>query len=98
MVPDMNNAYDVVDGKPHLIENPSINLGIAIDIRKGETRQLLVPNIKGCENLNFFQFWSAYEQVVPRPAQANCRSATSPAPPRRSPTRAASAPTTRCRA
>ena len=63
-MPDMNNAYDVVDGKPHLIENPSINLGIAIDIRKGETRQLLVPNIKGCENLNFFQFWSAYEQVV----------------------------------
>ena len=60
----MNNAYDVVDGKPTLIENPSINLGIAIDVRKGETRQLLVPNIKGCENLNFFQFWSAYEQVV----------------------------------
>ncbi|AQX14746.1 alpha-ketoglutarate decarboxylase [Tessaracoccus lapidicaptus] len=63
-MPDMNNAYDVVDGKPTLIENPSINLGIAIDIRKGDTRQLLVPNIKGCENLNFFQFWSAYEQVV----------------------------------
>ncbi|MBB1513936.1 multifunctional oxoglutarate decarboxylase/oxoglutarate dehydrogenase thiamine pyrophosphate-binding subunit/dihydrolipoyllysine-residue succinyltransferase subunit [Tessaracoccus sp. MC1627] len=63
-LPDMNNAYDVVDGKPTLIENPGINLGIAIDVRKGETRQLLVPNIKGCENLNFFQFWSAYEQVV----------------------------------
>ena len=63
-LPDMNNAYDVVDGKPTLIENPGINLGIAIDVRKGDTRQLLVPNIKGCENLNFFQFWSAYEQVV----------------------------------
>ncbi|MHA6511670.1 multifunctional oxoglutarate decarboxylase/oxoglutarate dehydrogenase thiamine pyrophosphate-binding subunit/dihydrolipoyllysine-residue succinyltransferase subunit [Tessaracoccus sp. Z1128] len=63
-MPSMNNAYDIIDGKPNLIENPSINLGIAIDIRKGETRQLLVPNIKGCENLNFFQFWSAYESVV----------------------------------
>ncbi|AQP44554.1 multifunctional oxoglutarate decarboxylase/oxoglutarate dehydrogenase thiamine pyrophosphate-binding subunit/dihydrolipoyllysine-residue succinyltransferase subunit [Tessaracoccus flavus] len=63
-LPDMNNAYDVVDGKPNLIENPTINLGIAIDIRKGDSRQLLVPNIKGCENLNFFQFWSAYERVV----------------------------------
>ena len=63
-MPEMNNAYDVVDGKPNLIENPSINLGIAIDIKKGDTRQLLVPNIKGCENFNFFQFWSAYEQVV----------------------------------
>ncbi|MDO5678289.1 MAG: 2-oxo acid dehydrogenase subunit E2, partial [Propionibacteriaceae bacterium] len=63
-MPEMNNAYDVVDGKPNLIENPAINLGIAIDIKKGDTRQLLVPNIKGCENFNFFQFWSAYEQVV----------------------------------
>ncbi|MCG6566303.1 multifunctional oxoglutarate decarboxylase/oxoglutarate dehydrogenase thiamine pyrophosphate-binding subunit/dihydrolipoyllysine-residue succinyltransferase subunit [Tessaracoccus sp. ZS01] len=63
-MPEMNNAYDMVDGKPNLIENPSINLGIAIDIQKGDTRQLLVPNIKGCENFNFFQFWSAYEQVV----------------------------------
>ncbi len=63
-MPDMNNAYDVIDGKPNLIENPSINLGIAIDIRKGDTRQLLVPNVKDCENLNFFQFWSAYEKLV----------------------------------
>ena len=63
-LPDMNNAYTVVDGKPNLVENPAINLGIAIDLKKGDTRQLLVPNIKGCENLNFFQFWSAYEQVV----------------------------------
>nr|WP_073187073.1 multifunctional oxoglutarate decarboxylase/oxoglutarate dehydrogenase thiamine pyrophosphate-binding subunit/dihydrolipoyllysine-residue succinyltransferase subunit [Tessaracoccus bendigoensis] len=63
-LPEMNNAYTVVDGKPTLVENPSINLGIAIDLRKGDTRQLLVPNIKGCESLNFSQFWSAYEQVV----------------------------------
>ena len=65
-LPDMNNAYDVVDGKPNLVENPSINLGVAIDITKGTTRQLLVPNIKGCESLNFSQFWSAYEEVVRR--------------------------------
>ncbi|AQP47239.1 alpha-ketoglutarate decarboxylase [Tessaracoccus aquimaris] len=63
-LPDMNNAYTVVEGKPNLVENPSINLGIAIDLRKGDTRQLLVPNIKGCEKLDFFQFWSAYEQVI----------------------------------
>ena len=63
-LPEMNNAYEVVDGKPNLVENPAINLGIAIDLRKGDTRQLLVPNIKGCEELNFFQFWSAYEHVV----------------------------------
>ena len=63
--PDMNNAYDVRDGKPTLIENPAINLGIAIDLPKPDgTRQLMVPNIKGCESLNFAQFWSAYEAIV----------------------------------
>lgn len=65
--PGMNNAYDVVSGKPHLIENPSINLGIAVDLRKSDgSRQLLVPNIKGCESLNFAQFWAAYEQLIRR--------------------------------
>ena len=64
-VPTMNNAYDMIDGKPNLIESPSINIGIAIDVKKDDgTRQLLVPNIKGCESLNFAQFWAAYEEVV----------------------------------
>lgn len=64
-VPGMNHAYDMIDGKPNLIENPSINLGIAIDIKKDNgTRQLLVPNVKGCEELNFAQFWAAYEAIV----------------------------------
>jgi len=28
------------------------------------SRQLLVPNIKGAEAMDFRQFWSAYEEVV----------------------------------
>ena len=64
-IPAMNNAYDVVDGKPNLVEHPAINLGLAIDMRKPDgTRQLLVPNIKSCEELNFAQFWAAYETMV----------------------------------
>ncbi|MDO4716026.1 MAG: multifunctional oxoglutarate decarboxylase/oxoglutarate dehydrogenase thiamine pyrophosphate-binding subunit/dihydrolipoyllysine-residue succinyltransferase subunit [Propionibacteriaceae bacterium] len=64
-IPAMNNGYEVIDGKPNLVENPSINLGLAIDIKKPDgTRQLLVPNIKGCEDLNFAQFWAAYETMV----------------------------------
>ncbi len=66
-VPGMNNNYDVVDGKPTLMENPSINLGIAIDLKKDDgSRQLLVPCVKGCETLNFAQFWAAYEALVAR--------------------------------
>ncbi len=64
-VPAMNVAYEVVDGKPMLLEPDTINLGIAIDMTKPDgTRQLLVPNIRSCEQLTFGQFWSAYEQVV----------------------------------
>ena len=64
-VPAMNVAYEVVDGKPMLVEPDTINLGIAIDMTKPDgTRQLLVPNIRSCEQLTFGQFWHAYEEVV----------------------------------
>lgn len=64
-VPGMNDAYDVVDGKPTLVQKPEINLGIAIDLKKDDgSRQLLVPCVKGCESLNFAQFWAAYEVLV----------------------------------
>ncbi len=66
-VPGMNDAYDVIDGKPSLVQNPSINLGIAIDLKKSDgSRQLMVPCVKGCESLNFAQFWAAYEAIVDR--------------------------------
>ena len=69
-VPAMNNAYEEADGKPFLVEPNTINLGLAIDLpTKDGGRQLLVPNIKGCEQLNFGQFWAAYEAVVRKARQ-----------------------------
>ena len=66
-VPEMNDAYDVVDGKPTHVQNPAINLGIAIDLKKDDgTRQLMVPCVRSCESLNFAQFWAAYEALVDR--------------------------------
>ena len=63
--PEMNNGYDVVDGKPTMVVPAHVNLGLAIDMPKPDgTRQLLVPSIKSCETLDFAQFWSAYEQMV----------------------------------
>ena len=38
---------------------------LAIDKKLPDgSRQLLVPNIKNCEDLDFAQFWSAYEALV----------------------------------
>lgn len=65
LLPEMNHAYTEVDGKPVLLKPEHINLGLAIDVAKSDgTRQLLVPSIKATENLDFRQFWVAYEDVV----------------------------------
>ena len=52
-------------GKPAIGFPDHINLGIAIDLAKEDgSRQLLVPSIKGCESMEFGQFWSTYEALV----------------------------------
>jgi len=64
-MPSMNVGYDVIDGKPNLITPAHINLGLAIDVPKPDgSRQLLVPAIKGAENMDFAAFWTAYEDIV----------------------------------
>jgi 2-oxoglutarate dehydrogenase E1 component len=65
--PEMNVAYTEIDGKPGVIRHHDVNLGLAIDMTKDDgTRQLLVPSIKGAQNLDFAQFWAAYEDIVRR--------------------------------
>jgi multifunctional 2-oxoglutarate metabolism enzyme len=63
--PVMNRHFAEVDGKPSVVTPEHVNLGLAIDLpgRNGQ-RSLVVVSIKGCENMNFAQFWSAYETMV----------------------------------
>ncbi|MFT4286652.1 multifunctional oxoglutarate decarboxylase/oxoglutarate dehydrogenase thiamine pyrophosphate-binding subunit/dihydrolipoyllysine-residue succinyltransferase subunit [Nocardioides sp.] len=69
--PAMNNTYAEIDGKPTQVTPAHINLGLAIDQQKPDgTRQLVAPSIKGCEAMDFAQFWTAYEDVIRR-AKAN---------------------------
>ncbi|WP_425596892.1 multifunctional oxoglutarate decarboxylase/oxoglutarate dehydrogenase thiamine pyrophosphate-binding subunit/dihydrolipoyllysine-residue succinyltransferase subunit [Serinicoccus marinus] len=64
-MPAMNNGFSVENGKPTLVEPAHVNLGLAIDVPKSDgTRQLLVPSIKSAEAMSFYDFWSAYENVV----------------------------------
>ncbi|MEK6649034.1 MAG: multifunctional oxoglutarate decarboxylase/oxoglutarate dehydrogenase thiamine pyrophosphate-binding subunit/dihydrolipoyllysine-residue succinyltransferase subunit, partial [Actinomycetota bacterium] len=64
-MPEMNAFFTELNGKPAIGHPEHINLGIAIDLAKADgSRQLLVPSIKGCENLDFAQFWGAYEETV----------------------------------
>ena len=66
-MPEMNYSYLVDDGKPAVLHPAHINLGIAVDLSKPDgTRQLLVPNVRHCEGLDFAEFWAAYEDVIRR--------------------------------
>lgn len=65
--PDMNNSYEVVDGKPTLVTPEHINLGLAIDmVGKNGQRSLVVAAIKEAENMSFGEFVEKYEDVVHR--------------------------------
>src|SRR5215472_11873987 len=65
VVPDMNFAFGEADGKPVLLQPEHVNLGLAIDVQKGDgSRQLLVPSIKNAETMDFQQFWMAYEDII----------------------------------
>ena len=80
-IPAMNGHFTEVDGKPALASSPVINLGLAIDQTKSDgTRQLLVPSIKGAQDMDFSQFHAAYETSSARPATTSSPSTTSPAP------------------
>lgn len=64
-MPEMNAFFGELDGKPAVGHPEHINLGIAIDLAKADgSRQLLVPSVKGCESMDFAQFWGAYEIVI----------------------------------
>ena len=63
--PNMNVGYGLVNGAPSRLEHENVNLGIAIDIEKKDgSRNLLVPNIKGSNLVNFAGFFAAYNEQV----------------------------------
>ncbi|KYH45853.1 alpha-ketoglutarate decarboxylase [Branchiibius sp. NY16-3462-2] len=68
VVPDMNSALGEDEkGKPVLVKPGHVNFGLAIDLAKEDgSRTLVVPNIKGADEMDFAQFWASYEAMVRR--------------------------------
>ncbi|MFZ4113461.1 MAG: 2-oxo acid dehydrogenase subunit E2, partial [Ilumatobacteraceae bacterium] len=71
-VPNMRNAFAVgADGKPQLVRNPHVNVGLAVDVDKGDgTRSLVVPVLMNADTLSFAGFLVAYDDIV-RKVKAN---------------------------
>ncbi len=65
--PQLNDAYDEIDGVSYRVRREDVNIGIAVDMQKKDgSRSLLVPNIKGANKMTFLQFLNAYQDVVIR--------------------------------
>ena len=60
----MARHFEERDGKPHVVEPGSINLGIAVDVERKGQRSLMVPCIKGADGLDFAGFHSYYEELI----------------------------------
>jgi 2-oxoglutarate decarboxylase len=63
--PEMNVSYEYRAGEPHLVRHPHVNLGLAVDVRRGDGgRTVLVPSIKGAEVMSFSQYIDAYDELI----------------------------------
>lgn len=70
-VPEVRMAYSEIEGRPHRIDLPHVNLAVAISVDGGpDAARLVAPNIKNADQLTFSDFWMAYEDLVERARQA----------------------------
>ncbi len=69
--PGLNASYEERDGQPTIVRHDHVNLGLAVDVTRDDgTRTLLVPTIRGADELDFAGFWAAYEVLI-RKVRAN---------------------------
>jgi multifunctional 2-oxoglutarate metabolism enzyme len=63
--PNLNSFYTVKDDKPQRVKPEQVNLGIAVDVQnKDGSRNLVVPNIKGVDKMNFKEFLYAFAELI----------------------------------
>ncbi len=70
--PNLNSYYDVKDKTPHRIKPGQVNLGIAVDLQSRDgSRNLVVPNIKGVDKMNFKEFLFAFADLIDKARNGN---------------------------
>ncbi len=69
--PSMTHYFSEADGQAYRVDPGSVNLGLAVDVERGDgPRFLVVPVIKGAEGMDFAGFHARYEELVEK-ARAN---------------------------
>ncbi len=74
-MPNLQSSCMERDGKIHRRTPVHVNLGLAIDIPTPNGRQLVVPNLKTAEILDFKGFREAYEKLVRRGREGSLEAA-----------------------
>ena len=64
-MPEMALSYVELEGKPHVVEPGAINLGLAVDVERGDGRRFLVtPVLHRADSLDFAAFVTRYDELV----------------------------------
>ncbi|HRB04276.1 MAG TPA: multifunctional oxoglutarate decarboxylase/oxoglutarate dehydrogenase thiamine pyrophosphate-binding subunit/dihydrolipoyllysine-residue succinyltransferase subunit, partial [Ilumatobacteraceae bacterium] len=65
-VPNMNNSFTTgSDGKPRIIRNEHVSMGLAVDVTKSDgSRTLVVPVLRDADAQDFAGFLAAYEDLI----------------------------------
>ncbi|MCH8549653.1 MAG: multifunctional oxoglutarate decarboxylase/oxoglutarate dehydrogenase thiamine pyrophosphate-binding subunit/dihydrolipoyllysine-residue succinyltransferase subunit [Balneolaceae bacterium] len=63
--PNINSYYSTQNGTHYRVKPEQVNLGIAVDLEARDgSRNLVVPNIKGVDKMNFKEFLYAYADLI----------------------------------
>ncbi|MEA2291379.1 MAG: multifunctional 2-oxoglutarate metabolism enzyme, partial [Solirubrobacteraceae bacterium] len=65
-MPVMGRSFAEIDGKPHVVDPGQVNLGIAVDVERKDTRTLMVPVIRDAGRLSFTEFMAAFGDLIAR--------------------------------
>ncbi len=64
-MPGMAYHFAEIDGRPHVVDDGAVNLGIAVDVEKRDgSRTLMVPVIRDAGRLTFARFVDAFAQLI----------------------------------
>tara|TARA_R100000388_G_scaffold95031_2_gene85992 strand:+ start:32746 stop:36405 length:3660 start_codon:yes stop_codon:yes gene_type:complete len=70
--PSLNCSYLYKDGNHYRVVPDSVNLGVAVDLESRDgSRNLVVPNIKGVDKMNFKEFLHAYAELIDKARNGN---------------------------
>jgi 2-oxoglutarate decarboxylase len=63
--PSLTHAFAEIDGQPYRVDPGAVHLGLAVDVERGSgARFLVVPVIRGADDLDFAGFHARYEELV----------------------------------